>query len=637
MAVFNQKRINVSQLKRTSPQPGEVLVVGGNIPNDEGTASLQGPFIIYGNPAGENRTNFNTPGHKLYHNFPSGTAPTPTTPFNLTPFNLPVIATNLYGNSLDGTPFFDSQSDTLYILNQNKIDGIEGHIPIAGAGLVRKKLEDEFGKRYAFNWAEIVDCKLWFTDLRYDYDTDEYGYPFRIDLYPSDISGNKIALSDADYQQLPYINDLSGSFYNTNILLSPSLETNPPVYRKIVDGYPINDNIYNRSFVSYRLTGSYQAAITGTVQPLGVGEWVSSSVDIPAYNITSGGINQGGFKEFIMISGSAYAPERIWVNQDRFGEPNVLASAFNQIVTYAATDQPLFVKIYNRGDENDYFFYRIDVNSGANVFVDDLNSFNFANNLINLALVNPVLLGTGSSVPPGPSDHYIQTASIDIRYLQPVVDRFAPSVYYNSSYNRWAIASPYYYSASFDGTLYSASNPLFSTINGIISSSEQTYYEEGIGGVWDISDTASDFGGISALLGHFDSYISNNTGSGKENLCGTQLYVTRSYEDANFSFLSDGSAPLYANRESWSLADDGTTLPYGYFTIDCYERDRFYLDPEDCFTDNAGGFSVVYDGCVTMSFDPADWTSGNPNNTITTSSTSNWRPSNSSWHALCEF
>ena len=367
MAIINQKRIDISQIKRNTPQPGEMLIIGGDIPNEEGTASLQGPFIIYGNPSAQNRTNFNSPNHKLYQNYDSGTAPSPTQPFNLAPYNLPVIASNLYGNSLDGTPFFDSQSEVLYILNQSQ-DGIEGHIPIAGAGWIRKKLGDDFGKRYAFNWAEIVNCKLLFTDLRYDYDNDEYGYPFRIDLYPSDELGNKISLVDADYQQLPYINELSGSFYNTNILLSPSLETNPPVYRKIIDGYPINKNPYNRGFISFRVTGSYEAAITGTVQPEGPDSWVSSSVDYPEYNITSGNPKQGGYRGFIMISGSLYDPDLIWVSQTQYQNPDIAVSDIDRLIEIAQLyNQPLFVKIYNRGDADDYVFYRIDVDSGNNI------------------------------------------------------------------------------------------------------------------------------------------------------------------------------------------------------------------------------------------------------------------------------
>jgi len=112
--IIKHRRGSIDSVKATTTRNGEVLIASGSI------SDLAGPFVFVGSPVAsdEGVAGAFKPTSKIY----SGT-------------NAPTIGVGTYGSILDGTPFYASGDESLYILNNdgvgnNKIDltgNIEGN------------------------------------------------------------------------------------------------------------------------------------------------------------------------------------------------------------------------------------------------------------------------------------------------------------------------------------------------------------------------------------------------------------------------------------------------------------------------------------------------------------------------------
>lgn len=98
--IIKHRRGSIGDVKTTTTRNGEVLVASGSI------SDLSGPFVFIGSPASSDEGvagAFNTTA-KIY----SGT-------------NAPTIGVGTYGSILDGTPFYASSDESLYILNNDGV------------------------------------------------------------------------------------------------------------------------------------------------------------------------------------------------------------------------------------------------------------------------------------------------------------------------------------------------------------------------------------------------------------------------------------------------------------------------------------------------------------------------------------
>ena len=113
--IIKHRRGSITDVKSTTTRNGELLIASGSI------SDLAGPFVFIGSPisSDEGVAGAFKPTSKIY----SGTS-------------APTISAITYGSILDGTPFYASSNESLYILNNDgvgnvKIDltgNIEGNI-----------------------------------------------------------------------------------------------------------------------------------------------------------------------------------------------------------------------------------------------------------------------------------------------------------------------------------------------------------------------------------------------------------------------------------------------------------------------------------------------------------------------------
>ena len=113
--IIKHRRGSITDVKSTTTRNGELLIASGSI------SDLAGPFVFIGSPisSDEGVAGAFKPTSKIY----SGTS-------------APTISAATYGSILDGTPFYASSNESLYILNNDgvgnvKIDltgNIEGNI-----------------------------------------------------------------------------------------------------------------------------------------------------------------------------------------------------------------------------------------------------------------------------------------------------------------------------------------------------------------------------------------------------------------------------------------------------------------------------------------------------------------------------
>ena len=113
--IIKHRRGSINDVKSTTTRNGELLIASGSI------SDLAGPFVFIGSPVSsdEGVAGAFKPTSKIY----SGTS-------------APTISATTYGSILDGTPFYASSNESLYILNNDgvgnvKIDltgNIEGNI-----------------------------------------------------------------------------------------------------------------------------------------------------------------------------------------------------------------------------------------------------------------------------------------------------------------------------------------------------------------------------------------------------------------------------------------------------------------------------------------------------------------------------
>ena len=113
--IIKHRRGSITDVKSTTTRNGELLIASGSI------SDLAGPFVFIGSPisSDEGVAGAFKPTSKIY----SGTS-------------APTISASTYGSILDGTPFYASSNESLYILNNDgvgnvKIDltgNIEGNI-----------------------------------------------------------------------------------------------------------------------------------------------------------------------------------------------------------------------------------------------------------------------------------------------------------------------------------------------------------------------------------------------------------------------------------------------------------------------------------------------------------------------------
>ena len=98
--IIKHRRGSIGDVKTTTTRNGELLIASGSI------SDLSGPFVFIGSPAStdEGVAGAFKPTSKVY----SGT-------------NAPTIAAGTYGSILDGTPFYASSNESLYILNNDGI------------------------------------------------------------------------------------------------------------------------------------------------------------------------------------------------------------------------------------------------------------------------------------------------------------------------------------------------------------------------------------------------------------------------------------------------------------------------------------------------------------------------------------
>lgn len=98
--IIKHRRGSIDSVKATTTRNGELLVASGSI------SDLAGPFVFIGSPVStdEGVAGAFKPTSKIY----SGT-------------NAPTIAVDTYGSILDGTPFYASANESLYILNNDGV------------------------------------------------------------------------------------------------------------------------------------------------------------------------------------------------------------------------------------------------------------------------------------------------------------------------------------------------------------------------------------------------------------------------------------------------------------------------------------------------------------------------------------
>ena len=98
--IIKHRRGSIDSVKTTTTRNGELLVASGSI------SDLSGPFVFIGSPVStdEGVAGAFKPTSKVY----SGT-------------NAPTIAAGTYGSILDGTPFYASSNESLYILNNDGV------------------------------------------------------------------------------------------------------------------------------------------------------------------------------------------------------------------------------------------------------------------------------------------------------------------------------------------------------------------------------------------------------------------------------------------------------------------------------------------------------------------------------------
>ena len=98
--IIKHRRGSIDSVKATTTRNGEVLIASGSI------SDLAGPFVFVGSPVAsdEGVAGAFKPTSKIY----SGT-------------NAPTIGVNTYGSILDGTPFYASGDESLYILNNDGV------------------------------------------------------------------------------------------------------------------------------------------------------------------------------------------------------------------------------------------------------------------------------------------------------------------------------------------------------------------------------------------------------------------------------------------------------------------------------------------------------------------------------------
>lgn len=96
--IIKHRRGSITDVKGTTTRNGEVLIASGSI------SDLSGPFVFIGSPVStdEGVAGAFKPTSKIY----SGT-------------NAPSIGAGTYGSILDGTPFYASSNESLYILNND--------------------------------------------------------------------------------------------------------------------------------------------------------------------------------------------------------------------------------------------------------------------------------------------------------------------------------------------------------------------------------------------------------------------------------------------------------------------------------------------------------------------------------------
>jgi len=98
--IIKHRRGSIGDVKTTTTRNGELLIASGSI------SDLSGPFVFIGSPAStdEGVAGAFKPTSKVY----TGT-------------NAPSIAAGTYGSILDGTPFYASSNESLYILNNDGV------------------------------------------------------------------------------------------------------------------------------------------------------------------------------------------------------------------------------------------------------------------------------------------------------------------------------------------------------------------------------------------------------------------------------------------------------------------------------------------------------------------------------------
>jgi predicted acyltransferase (DUF342 family) len=98
--IIKHRRGSIGDVKTTTTRNGELLIASGSI------SDLSGPFVFIGSPAStdEGVAGAFKPTSKVY----TGT-------------NAPSIAAGTYGSILDGTPFYATGNESLYILNNDSV------------------------------------------------------------------------------------------------------------------------------------------------------------------------------------------------------------------------------------------------------------------------------------------------------------------------------------------------------------------------------------------------------------------------------------------------------------------------------------------------------------------------------------
>src|SRR6056300_811588 len=98
--IIKHRRGSIGDVKGITTRNGELLIASGSI------SDLSGPFVFIGSPAStdEGVAGAFKPTSKVY----TGT-------------NAPSIAAGTYGSILDGTPFYASSNESLYILNNDGV------------------------------------------------------------------------------------------------------------------------------------------------------------------------------------------------------------------------------------------------------------------------------------------------------------------------------------------------------------------------------------------------------------------------------------------------------------------------------------------------------------------------------------